>query len=369
VSVLDTLTSRALNRATLDRQLLLRRHPMPLPQAIEHLGGLQAQAPLAPYTALYSRLGNFKIEVLSSLISERAVVRAHLMRNTVHLVTAPDYLDFRPLFTELARRGVRTSFGKRLAGADPEQVAEHARALLAERPLTRAELGRLLGPDWPAAEAAALAYIGSSSLATVQVPPRGLWGQRGQARFALAENWLGRPVPDKPDPVAAERLVLRGIGAFGPMTVADLQQWSGLTRLREITERLAGRLRAFRGEDGAELLDLPDAPRPDAATPAPPRFLPEYDNVLLSHADRDRVIPHGRPVPLPPGNGSAQGTVLIDGLWNGTWRASGDVMTIESFVPLTAEAADAVGAEAARLLGFLGAQAPAIRFGPAIRSG
>jgi Winged helix DNA-binding domain len=358
----DTLTRRALNRATLDRQLLLRRDPMPPVQAIAHLGGMQAQAPLAPYVGLYSRLGNFKIEVLSSLISKRAVVRGHLMRNTVHLVTAPDYLDFRPLFAEMSQRGVRTSFARRLAGADEEGVVARTRALLAERPLTRAELGRLLAEDWPDADPAALAYLGSCSLSTVQVPPRGIWGQKGQARFALAGDWLGLPVPDKPDALAAERLVLRGIGAFGPMTVADLQQWSGLTRLREVTECLAGRLRVFRGEDGAELLDLPDAPRPDADTPALPRFLPEYDNLLLSHADRSRFIPHGRPVPLPPGNGSAQGTVLIDGRWNGTWRTTADVMTIESFVPLTAEAADAVGTEAARLLGFLGAQAAAIRF-------
>jgi hypothetical protein len=261
------------------------------------------------------------------------------------------------------------TWSRPVAGLDLAAVLAEARDVLREQPMTAQELGRRLRERWPDRDGRALAYAVRNLETLIQVPPRGLWGQRGQARFALAENWLGRPVPDKPDPVAAERLVLRGIGAFGPMTVADLQQWSGLTRLREITERLAGRLRAFRGEDGAELLDLPDAPRPDAATPAPPRFLPEYDNVLLSHADRDRVIPHGRPVPLPPGNGSAQGTVLIDGLWNGTWRASGDVMTIESFVPLTAEAADAVGAEAARLLGFLGAQAPAIRFGPAIRSG
>jgi hypothetical protein len=357
----ETLTRRALNRATLDRQLLLRRHPMPAEQAIAHLGGMQAQAPLAPYTGLWSRLGNYEIEVLSSLISERKTVRGHLMRNTVHLVTARDYLDFRPLFTQTSRRFARTNFSKGLAGADPEQVVEHARAALADGPLTRAELGRLLGTRWPEADQPALAYVGGASLSTVQVPPRGVWGQNGQARFALAEDWLGQPIPEKPDPAAIERLVLRGIGALGPMTVADLQTWSGLTRLREVTERLSGQLRVFRGEDGAELIDLPDAPRPDPGTPTPPRFLPEYDNLLLSHADRSRVIPHGRPVPLPPGNGSAQGTVLIDGLWNGTWRISRDVLTIESFVPLATAVTDAVTAEGARLLAFTGAAASDVR--------
>jgi hypothetical protein len=347
----DTLTLRALNRATLDRQLLLGRHDRPAEQAIAHLGGMQAQAPLAPYTGLYSRLVNYETGVLTSLISERTVVRGHLMRNTVHLVTARDYLDFRPLFADLSRRGARTNFTKGLAGADPEQVAARTRELLATRPLTRAELGRLLAQTWPDADPAALAYIGGSSLSTVQVPPRGIWGAKGPARFALAADWLGQQVPDTPDPGAVERLVLRGIGAFGPMTVADLQQWSGLTRLREVTERLAGQLRAFRGEDGAELLDLPDAPRPDPDTPAPPRFLPEYDNLLLSHADRSRVIPHRRPVPLPPGHGSAQGTVLFDGAWQGMWRIASGVMTIEAFVPLP----DEVAAEGARLLEFTGA--------------
>jgi hypothetical protein len=362
VSVPDTLSLRALNRATLDRQLLLRRDPMPAAQAIEHLGGLQAQAPLAPYTGLYSRLENYEIEVLKGLIEERAVVRGHLMRNTVHLVTARDYLGFRALFAESGRRVAGTNFSKGLAGADPDQVVARTRAVLADGPLTRTELGRVLAEAWPDADKQSLAYVGSSALSTVQVPPRGIWGQQGQARFALAERWLGEPVPDQPEPGAVDRLVLRGIGAFGPMTVADLQQWSGLTRLREVSERLASRLRTFRGEDGAELLDLPDAPRPDPDTPAPPRFLPEYDNLLLSHADRSRVIPHGRAVPLPPGNGSTQGTVLIDGRWNGTWRITRDVLTIESFIPLTDE--DAVGAEAARLLGFLGAPTGDVRILP-----
>jgi hypothetical protein len=357
----QTLTLRALNRATLDRQLLLGRHPMPAEQAIAHLGGMQAQAPLAPYTGLWSRLASFRPDELSTLISERAVVRGHLMRATVHLVSAADYLDFRPLFVPLSRRGVLTNFSKGLAGVDEQDVIAQARKVLAAAPLTRAELGRALAEKWPHADPGSLAYVGCATLSTIQVPPRGIWGEKGQARFALAEDWLGEPVPDQPDPAAAARLVLRGIGAFGPMTVADLQLWSGLTRLREITERLG--LRVFRGEDGAELLDLPDAPRPHPETLAPPRFLPEYDNLLLSHADRSRVIPHGRPVPLPPGNGSTRGTVLIDGSWNGTWRVSGEVMTIESFVPLTGEEADAIGAEGMRLLGFLGVTVPEIRFG------
>lgn len=187
------------------------------------------------------------------------------------------------------------------------------------------------------------------------MPPRGIWGKSGQVTLALAEEWLGRPPAAPPD--AAQRLVLRYLGAFGPATVNDIQTWSGLTRLREVTEALAGQLRRFRGPEGEELLDLPGAPRPDPDTPAPPRFLPEYDNLLLSHADRRRVIPHGRPVPLPPGNGSTQGTLLIDGQWNATWKVSGTVLLIEPFTEFRPADADAITAEATRLLGFLGTPA------------
>jgi hypothetical protein len=359
--VADTLTRRALNRATLDRQLLLRRHPMPARQAVAHLAGMQAQAPLAPYTGLWTRLGNFRPEDLSTLISERAVVRAHLNRNTVHLLTTEDYCDFRPLFTQLSERGLRAHFSKRLAGVDLAQVRAHAQDLLAGRARTRAELGKLLAEKWPDTDPGSLAYAASYLLPLVQVPPRGIWGETGQATFALAADWVGRPLPGEPDPAAAERLVLRCVAAFGPVTVNDIQTWSGLTRLREVTDRLAGQLRTFRGEDRAELLDLPDAPRPDPDVPAPPRFLPEYDNLLLSHADRSRVIPHDRPVPLPPGNGATQGTLLIDGRWNATWKIGQGALDIQPFVRLSPADVDAITAEGARLLDFAGVDAD-IRF-------
>jgi hypothetical protein len=350
-----TMTLRALNRATLDRQLLLRRHPIPPRQAVAHLGGLQAQAPLAPYTGLATRLEQFKPENLSTLLDERAVVRAHLYRQTVHLLTAEDYLDFRPLFAHLGMRGVQAYFARDLDGADVGEVAARARSLLAGRTLTRAELGKLLAQRWPGAKPSALAYTASSQLPVVQVPPRGIWGKSGQVTLALAQEWLGRAPAAPPD--AARRLVLRYLGAFGPATVSDIQTWSGLTRLREVTDGLASDLLMFRGPDGEELLDLPGAPRPDPDTPAPARFLPEYDNLLLSHTNRHRVIPHGRPVPLPPGNGSTQGTLLIDGQWNATWKLSGPVLLIEPFITLSAADHEAITAEAARLLSFLGTPA------------
>jgi hypothetical protein len=362
------LTRRALNRATLDRQLLLRRHTMPVLKAVAELGGMQAQAPLAPYAGLWTRLEGFHPEDLSTLISERAVLRAHVMRNTVHLVTTQDYLDSGPLFTQLRERALRGSFGQRLPGADFTEVRAYAAAVLAGRQLTRAQLGKLLAERWPGADENALGHAATHLLPVVQVPPRGIWGTTGKVTVALVQDWLRTPVTVLPltaQPEAMKRLVLRYLAAFGPATVNDMQTWSGLTRLREITGRLAGQLRTLTGPGGEELLDLPDAPRPDPDTPAPPRFLPEYDNLLLSYADRGRVIPHGRPVPLPPGNGSAQGTLLIDGQWNATWKITRSVLHIQPFIPLSTAEADAITTEGARLLDFAAESSESrdIRFG------
>ena len=171
-----------------------------------------------------------------------------------------------------------------------------------------------------------------------------------------------------------DQLVMRYLAAYGPASVADIQAWSGLTRLREVTERLGSRLRAFAGPEGGRLLDLPDGPRPEPDVPAPPRFLPEYDNLLLSFSERSRVIPHRRPVPLPPGHGATGGTLLVDGLWQADWRISQDrqgaVLAIQPFTELGPAGRDAVAAEGERLLEFA---TPAgtvrdIRFGP-LRSG
>jgi hypothetical protein len=164
--------------------------------------------------------------------------------------------------------------------------------------------------------------------------------------------------------------VLRYLAAYGPASVADAQAWSGLTRLREVTDRLGSRLRAFAGPDGARLLDLPDAPRPDPDVPAPPRFLPEYDNLLLSYAERSRVIPHRRPVPLPPGHGATGGTLLVDGSWQADWKISQDSLEIWPFIQLNPADRDAIATEGERLLGFadLAIAVRDVRFVP-VRSG
>jgi hypothetical protein len=346
---------RALNRALLERQLLLRRADMTPLRAIEHLAGMQAQAPNAPYVGLWARLADFRPAGLARLMTERAVVRTHLMRNTVHLVTARDCLAVAGLFRDLhARRFAGSPFAADLADVDLTALLARGRALLAAQPRTRAELGRLLGERWPGHDPASLAYAVTHLTPTVQVPPRGIWGSAGPAAFTTTEAWLGGPPATGCSP---GRLVLRCLAAYGPASVRDVQAWCGLTRLAEVAERLRPRLRAFRNAEGGELLDLPDAPRPDPDTPAPPRFLPEYDNVLLSHADRSRIIPGRRKVPLPPGLGGTCGTVLIDGLWQATWKIAGGrggaTLRIEPFTRLSAGQAAAVTAEGARLLAFV----------------
>jgi hypothetical protein len=348
--VTEVLTERALNRATLARQYLLERAPVRAIDAIEHLGGMQSQAPLAPYVGLWTRLRDFGPAELATLTEEREVARLQLMRNTVHLVSKRDGLGWRALFTRLQAAEFRANFRDGIKGADQESLLRQAGRLLAERPRTRAELGLLLAERWPGADPRALGYTVTLHLALCQVPPRGVWGKAGPATWAPLEDWLGAPLRSAPVDDLVDDLVLRYLGAFGPASVADVQAWSGLTRLREVVERLP--VRTFRGEAGQALHDLPDAPRPAEDAPAPPRFLPEYDNLLLSHKDRTRVIPHNRPVPLPPGNGATTGTFLIDGRWQGSWQIREQTLRIRPFTELRPAERDALLAEAARLCAF-----------------
>ncbi|WP_340686478.1 winged helix DNA-binding domain-containing protein [Amycolatopsis coloradensis] len=356
---MDQLSPRALNRATLARQLLLDRDDLPAVTAIERLAGLQAQAPDSSYVGLWSRLRDFQVDELAKPLAAREVVRSTLMRGTVHLVTAADGLALWPTVRSVVERGFLGHYSREIAGLDLAAIAEAGRALLAERPRTRAEIRTALAPRWPDADPQTLAYAVNSLLPLAHVTPRGLWGQTGPAAFALLEEWVGEPVTSG---ISLDDLVVRYLKAFGPATVRDAQVWSGLTRLKEVFERLRPRLITFRDTEGKELFDLPDAPRPDPETPAPPRFLPEYDNVLLSHADRARVIPDGRRVPLPPGNGGRRGTLLVDGEFLAIWAIKGAILTIESRKPLRDQ--DSIAEEGARLLEFVApGSAHDVRFG------
>ncbi len=352
----EVLGPRALNRALLARQGLLRRWRIPAEEAIERLVGMQAQAPNSPYVGLWTRLDSFVPTDLARLILDRRAVRLALMRSTVHLVTARDCLALRPLIQPPLDRDLygNATRASHLAGLDTVDLLATGRALLDERPRTTSELGRLLQERWPDREAAALAYAMRNLAPLVQLPPRGVWGAGGQTTYATAETWLGRPIDPNP---SLEAMVTRYLAAFGPATVADVQKWSGRTGLRETVERLRPDLLVFRDERGRELLDVPDAPRPDAETPVPPRFLPDFDNVLLSHADRTRVIPDEHRPRLASSNGMVPGTVLVDGFVGGTWKITRKrdtaAMVITPFAPLSDEDRAALAEEGARLLALV----------------
>ena len=345
------LSDRALNRALLERQLLLERRPAPAAAAIDRLVGLQAQVPQAPYVSLWSRLTGFTTGELSGLIGDRAAVRAGLFRVTIHLVSAADCLTLRPQLQGLFASRFRSSpYARELAGVDLGRLAAETARLLAE-PLTRAQLGLRLSARRPGVDRLALAYAGTYLVPTVQVPPRGEWGGRGQARWQSVAAFLGR---EPHDPGGFEPLVLRYLAAFGPAAPADFTAWSGIPATRAFAT-LRPSLRVFRDERGRELLDVKDGPLPDPATPAPPRFLGEFDNVLLAHADRRRVITGGRTVPGFGGNGATCGTVLVDGMLAATWRLdrAHRTVAVEPFTPLGRRAAGEVAAEAVRLARFI----------------
>jgi hypothetical protein len=364
----DVLSLRALGRATLARQMLLERHDVSALTAIQRLAGMQAQAPLAPYVGLWTRLQAFSAEELADLFRRRMVVRATMMRVTVHLVSARDALAWRPVLQRVVEGGWRGSqWSKQIGSATGPEVLRAARELLDGQALGRTAIGNVLAERWPDADPFALGGTVLYLLPTVQPPPRGVWGEGGVTTLTSMESYLGRELPGEPAPESVEDLVRRALGSIGPASVMDVQSWSRLTRLREVFDRLAPTLRRFRGEDGAELFDLPRAPRPAADTPAPVRYLPEYDNLLLSHADRRRVNPDGRAIPLFPGNGAQRGTFLVDGRHAGHWQVgrsrdgrAGPVraeLGLEPFARLSRAVVDELTAEGLALLAFVAADA------------
>ncbi|MEV0641297.1 winged helix DNA-binding domain-containing protein [Streptomyces sp. NPDC050619] len=357
------LGTRALNRATLDRQLLLRRSPLSAKAAVEHLIGLQAQNVKPPYYALAARLDGFTPGELSGLMADREAVRIVTMRSTIHTHTADDCLTLRPL-VQPARDRELVNFRKGLEGVDLDRLAVLARTLVEAEPRTMKQLRDALLAEWPDADPQALAIAARCKLPLVQITPRGLWGRSGQVVLTTAEHWLGRPTEPTPTPDAT---VLRYLAAFGPASVKDMQTWAGLTRLREAFERLRPVLVTFRDERGVELFDLPDAPRPDPDIPAPPRFLPEFDNLLLSHADRTRVVPSEYRGRSWQGN-QAYRTLLVDGFLAGVWKLEQDTLVVQPFGTLTKAQKGEVAAEGERMLAVMHPQTSYdLRFGPVLR--
>ncbi|MEU6852630.1 winged helix DNA-binding domain-containing protein [Actinacidiphila alni] len=348
------LSRRALNRATLARQLLLDRADLSAVEAVAHLGGLQAQEPQEPFTGLWSRLRGFQPGSLDGLLTGRQVVRTHLMRRTVHLVTAADALAWRSRHDAMLRQRVLGTYRRELAGLDLAALAAAGRAVMADgEPRSMAQLTAALADRWPGPPARALGeLLVAALLPMAQVPPRGLWRTKGGVRNALLADWLGRAV-DPPesggdDPVG-RTLVRRYLAAYGPAATADLRAWCGLAGLPAAVRAVRPELVAFRDERGRELLDLPDAPRPDPDTPAPVRFLPAFDNALLGYDDRTRIVaPAHRPLSV-----SGARVVLTDGQVAATWTLTDSTCLITPLRPFSRPTRTAILTEARALTAFL----------------
>lgn len=351
---MPTLDRRALNRATLERQLLIRRERVPALEAIERLVGMQAQLPFPPYVGLWARLVDFDREELTRLVLDRQVVRSSLMRYTMHLVSTTDLLWLRPLLQPVLDRAQRGFFGRQTEGMDLAPLVAAGRELLDRRALTQVELRKALGERWPDRDPLALAYSVQYLVPLVHVPP---WGKGGSVPSTLAEPWLDRKLAVDADP---EEFVLRYLAAFGPATVKDIQAFSGLTFMAAVFNRMRDRLATFRGEAGQELFDLPDAPRPDGGTTVPPRFLPEYDNMMVAYADRTRTMTDDHRKRVCVGAGIAA-TVLVDGFVRGVWKLKEQrktaTLTIQLFSSLTKKVRSGVEREAAELVAFAAPEA------------
>jgi hypothetical protein len=351
VTVLDI---RVLNRATLARQLLLDRADLPVLDAVAHLGGLQAQEPQEPFVGLWSRLRAFDPAVLSELLVQRRVVRTHLMRRTVHLLTADDVLAWRARHETMLRQRVLGVYHRELDGMDLDELAAAGREIMADGvPRSMPDLGRALAARWPAPGPRALGEMVVGALIPVaQLPPRGLWRTKAGAHYAPLSAWLGRevdpPVADGSDPVG-QALIRRYLAAYGPAATADVRAWSGLAGLPAAVAAMRDELVTFRDEGGRQLIDLADAPRPDPDTPAPVRFLPAFDNAVLGYDDRSRIIDDAH-------RGlSVAGArfVLVDGRVAATWTVAAGIVVVTPLRTLSRAERDAVAEQADELTSFL----------------
>ena len=311
-----TLTRQDLNRATLARQMLLQRAiDRDVASAVEGLAGMQAQEPKHPFIGLWTRLDGFSADELLRALTQRAVVRATLMRSTLHLFGAADYAALRLTLQPPMSVALRV-LGARAEGLDPEAVVSATRELLAGRPLAFDAIRAGLQERFPDVDDRALGYAARTLVPLVMVPDGDArWGYRRVCDFALAEEFLDGGLA----PAAPAALVRRYLGAFGPASAADVQAWSGIAGLKPVLEEMRDELAVFADERGRELFDLPDAPRPGAAADAPVRLLPEFDNLVLAYDDRTRVIADEHRPLVTTKNLRVKATLLVDGVVAGTW--------------------------------------------------
>ncbi len=338
------LSDLVLNRTYLRRQLLDARSGRTPLDVVTHLVALQGQDNDAPYLGLWARLESFRHAELTELLESRQVVRGPLLRGTQHLCSGADYPWLRPTLQPVLERLA----GRLTAVPDRTALLASVGRILAAEPLPRAELGRRLAADFPGHAPSDLALAAHLTTPLLHPPPSGFWGRRGRIRCVAADAWLGRPMS------AADlaTLVIRYLAAYGPASVKDVQVWSGLTRMGSVLQDLRGQLRIFHDDNGIELYDLPDAPRADPDEPVPVVFLPEFDNAVLGHADRGRIIRPGDRALVTPGWSIVRPTVLVDGFVAATWERAGGELRISPFRAWSSKVRDEVAAEGDRLIRF-----------------
>lgn len=343
---------RQLNRTLLSRQLLLERSAQGSLAAIEALVALQSQIPNPPYIGLWTRLHHFEKGDLTALLESRQAVRAPWIRSTLHLVSAADHQRFQALIQPALARGLRSFFGARAKDLDIDRLIEIAKPYLdAETPAIGALRDKLQEHE-PQRDKQAMAYAVRSYLPLVQIPPSGAWGVGTRAIYTTAESWLG--APETSDLAALFR---RYLAAFGPASVMDFQTWAGMTSLKSQLAPVLEQLVEYRNEDGKALYDLPALPIAAADTPAPIRFLPEYDNILIAYKDRQRILPEAHRKKVFVSAGRVLGSVLIDGFVSAIWKVRRDRskarLLVSLFQQQTYDVLSVIEAEGNALLRFI----------------
>jgi hypothetical protein len=351
----EVLNRRALNRATLARQMLLRREKVKPVAAIERLVCLQAQIARPPFVALWARLDGFRREDLIAPIERRDLVRATMMRATIHLMGRQDYLAFRPVMQPMLSAGAQRIFKDAVATYDVDKLVAAARDCFNANPCNFSELREHLLGQFPKLNERGMGYLVRMHLPLVQIPAAGaIWAYPAQADFVVAESWLDEPV--KTD-AAAHALALRYFAAFGPASVQDFQSWTGLGAMRSVIDDLRPQLRTFRDERGRELFDLPKAPRPSGDDDAPVRFLPEFDHVLLGYAERTRIIADEHRPALATKNLMVPAIFLVDGFVAGLWSVETKKgvtrLIAKPLIPLNKQTRAALTDEGGALLRFI----------------
>jgi len=359
------ISLRELNRATLARQMLLERSGVTALEALERVAGLQAQEAKPPFIGLWTRLSTFDKADLLDIVRSREAVRVTAMRGTLHLMTTPDYIAFRPIMQPLLDAAIQSILKNRGDGIDVDAFVEQARAYFVDRSATFNDLRAELEKTNPGIDIRAAAYAARLKLPLVLTPDGAPWGWTNDPQFTLASKWLGVdiPTPRTSGGGSPDAFILRYLGAFGPATVADFQTWSGLKGAKDAFEHLRPELVTFTGDKKREYFDLPDAPRPSEDTPAPVRYLPDFDNLMLGHNDRARVIKDEYRQRVATANLRTLATFLIDGITAGTWKTEIKKKTarllLDPFEPLTKADVDALVDEGERLLRFIEPQANA----------